>query len=499
MVGGRRHNFWVVPLAVVLAAGILLLDLLLPLGAAGGVPYVAVVILGRWLQRRNGIFLLAALCSILTIVGLFLSSEGGIFWMAASNRILALLAIWVTAILLDMAKRSELALRRSERRAKSAEQRLRDAIESSSEGFVVYDANDRLVHCNRNWMEIYGYSDDKVGPGIHYEDLVRLDVELGAVAADNDGDDYVRQRLAYRRRFEGAFDIQLNNGRWISIRERETSDGGIVGVQTDITERKEYEATVRTAKEEAELASRAKSEFLANMSHELRTPLNAIIGFAQVIESETFGPVGASKYLDYAKDIDASGQHLLELINEIFDLSKIESGKIKAHDEDVDVKDVLRSCISLMSERARAADVDILVNVPQDSMLGLRVDKRMLRQILINLLSNAVKFTPPGGRITVSAARSQIGGLIIRIRDTGIGIAAEDIATAFARFGQIDSQLARKYEGTGLGLPLSKSFVELLGGSLELLSEVGAGTTVSVRFPPERLLSGTSGIHREAG
>ena len=187
------------------------------------------------------------------------------------------------------------------------------------------------------------------------------------------------------------------------------------------------------------------------------------------------------------------------MINEILDLSKIESGKIKAHDEDVDVKDVLRSCISLMSERARAADVDILVNVPQDSMLGLRVDKRMLRQILINLLSNAVKFTPPGGRITVSAARSQIGGLIIRIRDTGIGIAAEDIATAFARFGQIDSQLARKYEGTGLGLPLSKSFVELLGGSLELLSEVGAGTTVSVRFPPERLLSGTSGVHRAAG
>ena len=496
---GRRKDSWVVPLAVAFAGGVLLLDLSLPLGVAGGVPYVAVVILGWWLHRRDGIFLLAALCSILTVIGLFLFPAGTITWMAVSNRFLALLAIWVTAILLAMAKRSELALRRSERRAKAAEQRLKDAIESSSEGFVVYDADDRLVHCNRNWMEIYGYTDDKVRPGIRYEDLVRLDVELGAITADDDGDDYVRQRMAYRRCFEGSFDIQLKNERWISIRERQTSDGGIVGVQTDITERKEAEAMVRAAKEEAELASRSKSEFLANMSHELRTPLNAIIGFAQVIEAETFGPVGAQKYLDYARDINASGQHLLDLINGILDLSKIESGRIKVHDEDVDLQETIETCVALMAERARAADIDILTKFPDAPQLGLRVDKRMLRQILINLLSNAVKFTLPGGRITVSFASGQMGGLVIRIRDTGIGIAAEDVPAAFSRFGQIDSQLARKYEGTGLGLPLSKSFTELLGGSLELLSEVGVGTTVMVCFPPERVLRGPGRSYQDAG
>jgi PAS domain S-box-containing protein len=498
MVEGRRKDSWMVPITVAFAGSVLLLDLSLPLGVIGGVPYVAVVILGWWLRRRNGIFLLAALCSILTVVGLFLS-PGVITWIAVSNRILALLAIWVTAILLAMAKRSEFALRCSERRAKAAEQRLKDAVESSSEGFVVYDADDRLVHCNRNWMEIYGYTDDKVRPGIRYEDLVRLDIELGAIAADDDGDDYVRQRMAYRRRFEGSFDIQLKNERWISIRERQTSDGGIVGVQTDITERKEAEAIVRAAKEEAELASRSKSEFLANMSHELRTPLNAIIGFAQVIEAETFGPVGAQKYLDYARDISASGQHLLDLINGILDLSKIESGRIKVHDEDVDLQETIDACVSLMAERARTADIDILTKVPDAPKLGLRVDRRMLRQILINLLSNAVKFTPPGGRITVSFASSHMAGLVIRIRDTGIGIAAEDVPAAFSRFGQIDSQLARKYEGTGLGLPLSKSFAELLGGSLELLSEVGVGTTVMVRFPPERVLRGLGRSYQDAG
>ena len=180
-----RKDFRVVLLAAALAVGVLLLDRSLPLGVAGGVPYVAVVILGWWLHHRNGIFLLAALCSILTIVGFFLSPPGGIIWMVASNGILALSVIWVTALLLAMTKHKADELRKSERRAKAAEQRLRDAIESSSGGFVVYDADDRLVLGNGRWMALYGYSEERVRPGIHYEDLVRLDVELGAMPNTN--------------------------------------------------------------------------------------------------------------------------------------------------------------------------------------------------------------------------------------------------------------------------------------------------------------------------
>jgi PAS domain S-box-containing protein len=498
MAKGRQIVSWVMPAAAILAAATLLLDLSLPKGVAGGVPYVAVVLLGWWHHSRRGIFLLAAVSSLLIFVGFWFSPGDGITWTGVTNRLLALVAIWVTAALLALAKRSEVALRDSEGRAKAVEQRLRDAIESSSEGFVVYDPEDKLVLCNKKWMDLYGYTEDRVHPGVPYEDLVRLDIELGAIAED-EKQDYLQQRIDYRRRFEGSFDVRLKNGRWITIRERETSDGGIVGVQTDITERREAEEAGRFAKEEAELASRAKSEFLANMSHELRTPLNAIIGFAQVIESEAFGPVGAAKYRDYARDIEASGQHLLDLINDILDLSKIESGRIEIHEEDVSVNEIIQACISLMTERARIAEVDLVNKLQDDSDHRLRVDKRILKQILINLLSNAVKFTPPGGRIMLSCVQGGAGGLVIRIRDTGIGIAAEDLDAAFARFGQIDSQLARKYEGTGLGLPLSKSFVELLGGELELLSEEGVGTTVAVRLPPDRVLGTFGRGSRAAG
>ncbi len=383
-------------------------------------------------------------------------------------------------------RHAEQALQESEARTKAAEQRLLDAIECISEGFALYDADDHLVLFNKKWMELYGYTPSQVSPGVRYEDLVRLDLALNAIADDEE--DYVQRRIDYRRRFQGAFDVHLRDGRWITIRERETSDGGIVGIQTDITDRKRAEQALRDAMEDAHLANRAKSEFLANMSHELRTPLNAIIGFAEIITNQMLGPGDIERYRDYATDIAASGRHLLELINDILDLSKIESGTIELHESPFDVRKVVDGCVALMAERAKRGDVAINVETGSGQEPPLYADQRMLKQILVNLLSNAIKFTPPGGTVAIKAWHGPDRGYVLQVADTGIGIAAEDIPKALTRFGQIDGELGRKYEGSGLGLPLAKSLVELHGGALEVESEVDVGTSVTVRFPATRIV-----------
>ena len=243
------------------------------------------------------------------------------------------------------------------------------------------------------------------------------------------------------------------------------------------------EAKLRRAKDDAERADRAKSAFLANTSHELRTPLNAIIGFAEVIRSETFGRIENPRYLEYLKDIYDSGRHLLRIINDILDLSKIEAGKATIDKEErVDLATTVEAALRMVQSQAAADRVAIRFD-PGPAPLAVSGSARMLQQVFINLLANAVKFTPPGGTVTVRADRRAADEIAVAITDTGIGMSDEDIEIALTAFGQVDSKMARRYEGTGLGLPLAKALIELHRGKLEIDSYPGRGTTILVVLP----------------
>jgi len=223
------------------------------------------------------------------------------------------------------------------------------------------------------------------------------------------------------------------------------------------------------------------------MSHELRTPLNAIIGFSEIIKEQMFGLVGQQQYVEYAKDIYDSGELLLSLINDILDMSKIEAGKRALSETTLEIERIVQSVVRLVASRAKMSKLKLNVNVPKE-LPSLRGEEKALKQVITNLLTNAIKFTPEGGAVSLEAHMDEHGRLCVRIKDSGIGIAPEDIPVALAPFGQIESALSRKQQGTGLGLPLTKALVELHGGILNLESELGVGTTVTIILPPERVI-----------
>ena len=401
-----------------------------------------------------------------------------------------------------------------------SQQRLRDAIESIDAGFVLFDAADRLVLYNEKFLDLGPFlrgRHDVVG--MRFEQIVRAGVDarwFTAAFEDDDPEAWVARRLAlHRNPPKEPLDSRQSDGRWIQISERRTADGFTVGIYTDLTRRKEQEEALRSseerlqrfvveleisrqqlerqatdlarlaeeneqAKQRAEAANLSKSQFLANMSHELRTPLNAIIGFSDMMKGQLLGPIGSARYLDYARDIHSSGTHLLSLINDVLDMSKVEAGRYTIHPEPLDAAEMLRTCARLVRVRASEAGVTLGIAVAQE--LPLTADARALKQILLNLLTNAIKFTPAGGSVNMSAGREG-DGIIFRVSDTGVGIPAEDLPRIGRRFEQVDNALTRKGEGTGLGLALSRALVELHGGTLNIESAVGVGTTVSVWIP----------------
>ena len=270
--------------------------------------------------------------------------------------------------------------------------------------------------------------------------------------------------------------------------ERNEAEMALLAAKNDA---EEAALKAKSAMREAQAANRAKSEFLANFSHELRTPLNAIIGFSEMMDAQALGPIENERYRDYIGDIHGSGVHLLEVINDILDISKIEAGKFEMHEEVVDLGRAIKMAVEIIRPRAEEAGLTLATELPP-ALPCFHADERKIKQILINLLSNAVKFTPAPGSVTLAAIRRADGGFALEVADTGIGIAAEDIAAAMAPFGQVDTGLNRKYEGTGLGLPLVKTFIELHGGTFTLESEVDVGTIATALFPKGRILGSSA-------
>jgi PAS domain S-box-containing protein len=375
---------------------------------------------------------------------------------------------------------------------KESEAKLRDAnhtleafIESSPVPIFRVDRNARVTLWNGAAERVTGWTAaEAVGNPVPYL-TDGLEHERGAMlkAATDVKRPIVRE--AKRRRRDGTPVDYLTYAAPLINEHKEIT--GIVVQLIDITKRNRGEQALREAKEAAELANRTKSEFLANMSHELRTPLNAVIGFSELILSEMLGPLGSDRYREYIRDIRQSGTHLLGLINDILDLSKIEAGKVELEEATFDPAEAISATLRIIRERAQQRHIALAAPRIEPST-KLRADERKVKQILLNLLSNAVKFTPEGGSVTVSGEwRSD--GLVIAVSDTGIGIAPEDVPLALEPFRQISSAHNRSYEGTGLGLPLTKRLVELHGGTLEIDSTVGQGTTVRVQFPPQRLVA----------
>lgn len=344
----------------------------------------------------------------------------------------------------------------------------------------------RCLHVNEKWVETLGWSRE--------EAIGKTVTEIGLWANSDDRAQFIQllKKRGHVRDFEARLRTRSGDLRDCIISGVTAPLDGklhLMVVAQDITDRKQAEKALIAAKEEAEIANRAKSEFLANMSHELRTPLNAILGFSQMIRDGTLGEVDTGKYREYAEDILASGEHLLGIIEDILDLAKADAGRATIDDEEVDMRQVVAVCIRLIRQRARAAGVRLTAEYG-DPLPLLRADRLKLKQILINLLSNAVKFTERGGMVTVAAAVDAQGGIMMTVRDEGIGMTDEEMHMALVPFCQVEGVMTRRHEGTGLGLPLTKSLCELHGAALELQSAVGSGTVATVCFPVERTVIG---------
>ncbi len=377
------------------------------------------------------------------------------------------------------------------REARRAHDLLVDAIECMTEGFVLYDAQDRLVLCNSKYRELFSTATDLVTPGTSFESVLREGARRGLYSMPaHELDDWVARRVVQHRTAGPPLEVQLRTGRWLRIEEWRTHEGGTVGIRADITNMKEREAELRAARDEAEQANRRKSDYVHHLSHELRTPLTAVMGFAQIIRDELMGP-RSPRYLDYAQQIAAAGVYMLDLINNLLDLAKIEAGRMDLNEEACNLALLVDLTFGMMQPRAEEAAVALVMEIDDDlpAVLG---DASLIRQMLTNLIGNAIKFarrsaSPPGGRVLVRAERREDGAIRLSVADDGIGMSPEQIPRALDAFGQVHGRAVASQQGSGLGLPLTRALIALHGGDLRIESELGVGTTVALTFPASRV------------
>jgi signal transduction histidine kinase/DNA-binding response OmpR family regulator/HAMP domain-containing protein len=368
------------------------------------------------------------------------------------------------------------------REIREARARLTDAIETISEGFSLYDAEDRLVVCNSRYRELFASHADVMMPGTPFESILRTATERGLIKdAEGNRDAWMKERVA-RHREGGHTHVQRrSDGRWIQVSERKTANGGVVAIYADITEMKHHEAELAAARDAADDANRSKSSFLATMSHEIRTPMNAVIGMSSLLLDTGL----SEEQRDYASTIRDSSEALLTIINDILDFSKIEAGRMDIEAQPFDLRDCVESALDLVSNRAAEKHLDIAYLFEGEVPPAIQGDVTRLRQILLNLLSNAVKFTDQGEVVlTVTTKGEQ---LEFAVCDTGIGLDEKAQTRLFQSFSQADSSTTRKYGGTGLGLAISKKLAELMGGTMWVESAgPGHGSTFHFTIRGER-------------
>ena len=374
-------------------------------------------------------------------------------------------------------------LRRSEARLKRRSLLLQSTLEHIGEGLSVFDSRGRLIAWNSRFCELLDLPAD-LTVGAPLRDILMLQAVRGDFG-DGEPEAEVAKRLElFYRNVPTVKERVTPGGRTLQIFRRAMPNGAVVSVYSDITDLKASERKLIQARSQAEMANRSKSDFLANMSHELRTPLNAIIGFSEIISKELFGPIVNEKYLEYIRDIHNSSLHLLSIINDVLDMSKIEAGKLELSKEALNIQSVISDVIRMMHERAQSRGIELITRL-LDEEVDVWADERAMKQIFLNLLSNAIKFSKAGGRVYVRVGADQPNLAVVEFEDYGIGMNEEEQERALQPFGQAKPATTRNYGGTGLGLPITKGLVEAHGGKLAIKSRAGSGTIVRVVLPTE--------------
>jgi signal transduction histidine kinase len=389
--------------------------------------------------------------------------------------------VWRGVRVLERQQLAAAHLQRGELQLKRQNSLLQSTLENIGEGLSVFDSQGRLVAWNYRFRELLDLPAD-LAVGATLNDILTHQAIRGDFGGDEPEAEVARRLDLFYRDVPTTKERVMLAGRTLQIRRRAMPNGAVISIYSDVTEIKASERKLIEARSQAEAASRAKGDFLANMSHELRTPLNAIIGFSEVISNELFGPIANEKYLEYIKDIHTSSLHLLSIINDVLDMSKIEAGKVELSKEIVQIQNVISEVIRMVHEKARSRDIELIAQLP-DQEIEIWADERSMKQIFLNLLSNAIKFSREGGQIYVRNTADRPDVAVFEIEDHGIGMNEEEQQLALQPFGQAKPVITRNYDGTGLGLPITKGLVEAHGGTLTIDSRAGRGTIVRIVLP----------------